>query len=125
MLELIAAIGLLVPKPLPAGQRHRRRRLLIHAVPAAPASISARVPGSGVGAGAEAENVPLTNRIAALPFWSVAGAKVRFQMPLVGIVIRKAVNVGPIPTNPVAIGLKPPESSKNDGIETAISVFGS
>jgi hypothetical protein len=67
----------------------------------------------------------LTNRTAALPFSSVAGAKWRSQLPLVGIVIRNAANVGPIPTNPVAIGLNPPEWSKNDGIETPNSVFGS
>jgi len=59
---------------------------MIH-VPAVATRISPKVPGSGVGDGAEAENVPSTNRTAALPLISVAGTKLRLQVPLVGIVI--------------------------------------
>jgi len=72
---------------------------------------------------AEAENVPLTKRIVALPWASVAGAKFRVQLPFVGMIIWNSVNVAPDPTNPMAIGFKPPVALKNVGLETPISVL--
>src|SRR4051812_10784449 len=83
-------------------------------MPADPASSSPKVPGSGVGVSREAENVPLTKRRAGVPLSSRAGSKLRLQLP-VGSSIRNAENVGPDPANPIAIGFKPPDASKNGG----------
>ena len=100
------------------------RRLVIHPTPTDATSMRPSVPGSGVGAAAEAENVPLTNATVELPFWSFAGAKLRTQLPLVGIVMRNSLNVGPDPMNPMAIGFNPPATSKKEGLDTPISVLG-
>src|SRR5262245_33034472 len=96
---------------------------MIH-MPAVATRISPKVPGSGVGNGAEAENVPLTNRTVALPFISVAGAKLRPHPPLVGNVIPNSENVVPAPTTPMTLGFRPPESLKKPGLETPNSLLG-